>query len=668
MPSRRPTTSAGDARGLLARLRRDVRGNVLAMMAIFLIPLTGLVGSAVDMSRLYVVKARLQQACDAGALAGRKFMADTGSTLDSAAAAQAQTFFANNFKKDVPALGLTPGTKGFMYTDAVTFTPQRTTDNQVAATASASVPMTISKIFDISEVTVSVQCQARLDVADTDIMFVLDTTGSMACLPSDNDTDCTNYAGSAAKVEYTRTSASGGVAGYAGTKGVGTTEKSGSRIEALRKAVLSFYDTFAANADANTQVRYGFVTYSSSVNVGQAILDKSPSYLVGGSGSETRNYQSRVVSDDYVSATAINNNSNGKTSANCTTSTRTPTTIKTYSTSTGQASRVYDYWNSGSNKCETRTDTIIPKWQYKQVAFDVNSLVQGSTITDPTKVHGQTTQWTGCVETPVDTPGQSTFTTTSLPNELNPDLKPTGNARWWPQMADFTYGRNGWNDAGNDSSNGDDAYNNPSYGVDPYTPTVSFTYNNTLYTFKNTYLRDAGASSCGKPVKRLGIMSRAEVNSYVYANDFVPMGGTYHDTGMIWGTRLISPDGAWTSDTQARPNRNLNRVIIFLTDGDMAPTTTAYSMYGVEALDDRVSGTSSTSLTTLHNNRFLAECNAARARNIDVWTVSIDTSANAQLTACASNSTQALFTTTGGGLSTTFATIARRLALLRLTR
>jgi hypothetical protein len=164
-------------------------------------------------------------------------------------------------------------------------------------------------------------------------------------------------------------------------------------------------------------------------------------------------------------------------------------------------------------------------------------------------------------------------------------------------------------------------------------------------------------------------MTRSDVYNYVYATDFVPMGGTYHDIGMIWGTRLISPTGAWASDTAAWPNRNTpNRVIIFLTDGDMAPTTTAYSMYGVEAFDKRVAGSTSTSLTTLHNARFLAECAAAKARNIDVWTVSIDTTANAQLTSCATTSAQALATTDGTGLATAFANIARHLAMLRLTR
>ena len=94
-------------------------------------------------------------------------------------------------------------------------------------------------------------------------------------------------------------------------------------------------------------------------------------------------------------------------------------------------------------------------------------------------------------------------------------------------------------------------------------------------------------------------------------------------------------------------------------------------MYGVEAFDKRVSNAGNSSAATLknlHNARFLAICSAAKARNIDVWTVSIDATANTELTACATTSAQALASADGTGLSTAFASIARRLAMLRLTR
>ena len=56
----------------LHRLGRDTSGNTLALMAAALLPLLGIIGGGVDMSRAYLAQSRLQQACDAGVLAARK--------------------------------------------------------------------------------------------------------------------------------------------------------------------------------------------------------------------------------------------------------------------------------------------------------------------------------------------------------------------------------------------------------------------------------------------------------------------------------------------------------------------------------------------------------------------------------------------------------------------
>ncbi|MES3152052.1 TadE/TadG family type IV pilus assembly protein [Sphingomonas faeni] len=620
------------------RLVRDRRGNTLAMMAAFLLPLLGLAGSAVDVARLYVVKARLQQACDAGVLAGRKFMTSTDSTLDAVAVTQAKNFFSNNFKT------------GWMGGKDVTFTPTKTSDSQVAGIAAATVPMTLMKIFNMSDVTIAVNCQARYDVADTDVMFVLDTTGSMACLPGGPDTCGTGtYA-------YTRPT-SGGVPGYAGSTGYAVKElfsngSNASRIDALRKAVLSFYDAFAANADPATNVRYGFVSYSSVVNAGQAILDVSPSYLVGSGGSfDQPNYQSRHVYADYT--ISISDTRNNKTQENCTAPpVRTPSAVLTYNPSSSTATKTYDIWrtqgafNSNSYFCYTRTETLGPKWEYKKLQWDVSSLVNGaSSMTDPTAVDGSKTQWLGCVETPVETPGQTIFVAGSLPSDLDPDAKPSGATRWWPHMQDIEY----WRTAATDYSNGDDNNSRPSLG----SPTLAQT----------------GYSACGKPVKRLGVMARSDVYNYLYATDFVAQGGTYHDTGMIWGSRLISPTGAWAKDTATWSGRNPpNRVIVFLTDGVMSPNSNSYSMYGYEDYDKRVANGDTSNLTSYHNARFLAACAAAKARKVDVWTVAIATSTSTPLQTCATTTNQALFTPTGNGLSAAFTSIAQHLAMLRITK
>ena len=113
----------------------------------------------------------------------------------------------------------------------------------------------------------------RYDVADVDIMFVLDTTGSMACLPADIDTTCSAYVNAAGTTAYTRPSdgsaGNSSTAGYAGSSGYYVPEKSGSRISAVRTAVLDFFDTLDSTRDATTNIRYGFVTYTSTVNAGK---------------------------------------------------------------------------------------------------------------------------------------------------------------------------------------------------------------------------------------------------------------------------------------------------------------------------------------------------------------------------------------------------------------
>ncbi len=52
----------------------------------------------------------------------------------------------------------------------------------------------------------------------------------------------------------------------------------------------------------------------------------------------------------------------------------------------------------------------------------------------------------------------------------------------------------------------------------------------------------SGYVSCGKQAQRLATMTRQQVSDFLNDLDFRPLGGTYHDTGMIWGTRLINPN------------------------------------------------------------------------------------------------------------------------------
>lgn len=629
----RPTARGG----LLARLRRDRAGNTLAIMAIALIPLLFIAGSAVDTARLYMVKTRLQQACDAGALAGRRFMVSTSAaTLDSTATAQANAFFANNFKV------------GLFGASAVSFTPSKTSENQVAGTASATVPLTLTAMMGYGSQTLTVNCEARYDVADTDVMFVLDTTGSMACTTADGTGGCSQPI-----VTYTRPD---------GTTGYYVQEKSGSKISGLRQAVLNFYDTLAAAVDPTTHLRYGFVTYTSTVNAGYAVTALSPSYIVN-----SWTYNSRSLAGDANNGAS----SSGPTYVNKTQSQcsayagRSPATG--YTTS-GSATVTSVSWtpNNGSSavgSCALTTQPVKPSWTYQKVTFDTSQYKLGATVPDPSKISGATSKWQGCLEER-DTTATASFDYSNLPPDLDPDLVPTNDAtRWRPMWPDVVYYRGGYSSltySGNSTNPYGDGTSG--YTLDYYTPLNA--YQNIAY----------GWASCGKPVQRLKVMTHQDVSDYVNASDFVPQGGTYHDTGMIWGTRLLSPTGLFAADTAAWPGRNPpKRYIVFMTDGDMAPSMCLYGMYGIENYDQRAttagyqSDCSDSSQQANHYARFLAECTAAKARNISVFIIGFGQTLTSQLTSCASPG-QAFYAADNTSLNAAFQTIAKRVAMLRITK
>lgn len=630
-----------EGRGCLSRLARDAGGNTLAMMAAAMVPVCALTGSAIDTARLYVVKVRLQQACDAGVLAGRKFMeSSNAATLDSTATVQAKAFFNNNFRP------------GWMQARAVSFTPAKTTDQQVSGTASATVPMTVMKVFAAPDVRLSVVCEARYDVADADIMFVLDTTGSMACAANETS-GC-----SQPTTTYTRPD---------GTIGYQVTEKSTSKIVALRSAVLNFYDTLDSAKDPSTNIRYGVVSYTSTVNAGFAVRALSPDYLV-----DQWTYNSRRIVADANNGSYSDTTIDNIRFANCNARAgRVPAPALTYSTSGTAVLTTVVSWTANTSgdtnlgRCITRAQPLKPMWRYQPVQFDVSRFKRGDTVIDPSKITGAKSQWQGCLEER-STVASSSFSQSSLPADLDPDLIPSSDdTRWRPMWSDVVYYRGNTSSAdyaGNGSTPyGDLAPTSRTGATSAFTnltPTPSPAWDQNIRL---------GYVSCGKPVQRLDTLSREDLSDYLNASDFVPQGGTYHDTGMIWGTRLLSPTGPFRGDTSAWPGRNSpNRFIVFMTDGDMSPNPSLYGMYGIEDYDDRVTGGTGNALDN-HNARFLAECEAAKARNIRVFVVAFGQTLTSQLTTCASPG-QAYYASDNAGLRTAFINIAKQVAMLRVSQ
>jgi Flp pilus assembly protein TadG len=230
---------------VLARLRKDQRGNVLILWAAFLIPLFALVGSAVDIGTAYVARKQMQTACDAAALAGRRAMDD--GQVDDDVRAEAAKFFNFNFQQG-------------SY-NAAAFTPSVTSPSGAATTvvitASTTVPTVFMRMFGYMNLPIAVSCNAKQDFVNTDIVLVLDTTGSMRD-PANEDENVT-------------------------------------KIAALRSAVLALYDQLASVQTqleaSGLRLRYGIVPYSSAVNVGKAIRSANASYMHSGDWD----YQSRQL-------------------------------------------------------------------------------------------------------------------------------------------------------------------------------------------------------------------------------------------------------------------------------------------------------------------------------------------------------------------------------------
>lgn len=192
-------------------------------------------------------------------------------------------------------------------------------------------------------------------------------------------------------------------------------------------------------------------------------------------------------------------------------------------------------------------------------------------------------------------------------------------------------------------------------------------------------------TSCPSEVTLLAELDQSDINDIV--SDLIPRGSTYHDLGMIWGARLISSGGIFGSDNPSSYNgRPVRRHIIYMTDGEMsspvdscgrtfwgyciastADHSAAYSAYGIEQYDQRIGGTDINDNNARHTKRFLMVCNAAKAKQVSVWTIAFGTKENESLKRCASNDDQAFTINESDTLVEKFAEIGRNIGALRLS-
>ena len=573
--------------GTLTSLLHDRRGNVIAMLAAGLIPLTAMIGGGIDISRAYMVKAKLQQACDAGALAGRKAMNEaTQNNGYGAPDVESQKFFRANFPDD------------YQSTTQSEMVRQPGDKTEFVAKATAKLPTAVMYIFDKDEFDLEVNCRSVMEVSNSDITMVLDVTGSM----------------------------SSGVPG------------GGTRIEALRAAMNSFYtvvDNAAANS--NARIRYGFVPYSQTVNVGRLLRTE---WI-----ADRHDYQTGVRERERPGGAQIVEHFRSRDtrySPNCSDHSGNWDGYLVY----GRYDNTYKgcIWDDDHNP-------IDYTFERRSVDTSVYKLFRG--VTNPTGLNNSTLNWEGCIEERETVPDpvwtfnfqskRITSNRNSTPLDLDIDSTPTADIRtqWSPYWPEIAIRRN----AGNTRTRGIQS---------------GLAYAN---------------AACPARAQLLRKLTRTEFESY--SATLTPTGGTYHDIGLLWGGRISSPDGLFKDNVKETPTNDgfVSRHLIFMTDGELAPTESAYSSYGVERHDGRITGmgnsTNTGAIGTAQFNRtqsrFLAICEAVKNKGIRLWVVSFSTALTPELSQCASPDS-AFVSTNAAELNQNFADIAETVAKLRLSQ
>jgi Flp pilus assembly protein TadG len=639
---------AQSIRAAFGKLARDRSGNVIALVAAAIIPLIALVGSSIDLGRGYLAQSRLQSACDAGALAARRQMANypnfNPATQSAPVIARGKVLFDNNFPD---------GQYGSINRS---FTVAIQNDLSVKATATIRLPTTLMQIFGITGIPLTTTCAAKLNFNNTDVMMVLDTTGSMRD---------TNPGDSAPK------------------------------IDELRSVVMSFYSQLEAAKTAGTRIRYGFLPYSTNVNVG--FLLKSD-WMV-----DNWTYQSRVPVDlgttytAYVGSwtyTTISGSASaipGYTSPTCPANTLTFNQVSANQTNVGTATEDDVYRttvNGNAYNCAplseggftvsgtTYSNLLYESeykvtgqqtfrnyaWNYQPVSYPVSGIkgglgsspIAGGSINAPIFWDGTLrapatypVNFNGCIEER-DTTEISDYSSVDLGQALDLDIDrvPTpGDPRtqWRPifDQIDFDRAMN-WNGSG--------AFTTLPVQVN--------------YDFVNPTW--GGFSACPAPARKLDTIDQATLQNYL--STLNPNGSTYHDIGMIWGGRLLSPTGLFASENADLPGGPTNRNLIFLTDGLTSTLDLSYGAYGVEPLDQRRwSSASPLTLNQVVENRFTVACNEVKKRNITVWVIGFGTTLNPVLSSCA-GAGHAYSAQNASQLTAAFSSIASQLGSLRISQ
>ena len=629
--------------GIVRRLLKDRTANTLAITAASVLPLIGVVGGGIDTGRIYLAKSRLQQACDSATLAARKRLGARALETDGIPSDlhdTADNFFRTNFQT---------GTYG---TRDTSYELSHSTGTQMDGVASTKVPTTLMSVFGFDNIDIDVDCSADLNLPNIDIVLVLDMSGSM-----------------------------------------GDPAGSGTRMDALKEAVFAFYDEIMAVKPVDARVRIGIVPYNSNINVGQTLMALNPDYV-----SDQFTYQSRVAnweieeiySDrrepvprekawlgstrdfDYSWSSNPDHSSYGRKQCDAYNATYTVNGERwVISNDDWEGNYFPDRHSSATGACIARVvkyhETPVRKFKdytYKPVVMGVHNgkiFKNGGLISTETGIDGaiETSRWKNCIE---ETTTVATTNFDPVPTgayDLDIDHVPTPgdvDTQWRPIWEKVTYDR---------------------FGSNPITTTADNNdFKNHSDHWKRGWLRSREAT-CPERTYKLQTYDLDGTERHEDFEDRIkalqPNGGTLHDVGMIWGGRLISPDGIFAASNGSASNGEpIVRHLIFMTDGRMGGNPYFTTAYGNYDMDERFAGRAPSGtwdqddLAVIHNARLDAVCQSIKNKNVTVWTLSFTLPLNQHTRGCATGNERAMQANDRDKLIENFRTIATSIAELRL--
>ncbi len=175
------------------------------------------------------------------------------------------------------------------------------------------------------------------------------------------------------------------------------------------------------------------------------------------------------------------------------------------------------------------------------------------------------------------------------------------------------------------------------------------------------------SSYCPRRARLLAEMSDSEFDAY--ADLLIATGNTYLDIGILWGGRLTSPSGIFAENVNDEPDNGASvaRHMIFMTDGEMNTGNTIQTSYGIEYHDRRVTSNGSSLQDERHTSRFLAVCEAVKAKGIRLWVIAFGTTLNTDLQTCSSEDSS-FAAANASQLNTAFQEIANQVGELRVVQ